>query len=173
MQKKSTSLFISFLRCCREIENFLFWVIWVCLAIKWQYCYEETFDNYQQAKINFTLYIFLEILQRYCKVNVLDTLDMPDYAHPKWYYESVETFRVYLPAKNQFHAFLEILERYANLFGVHWACPVIRNQSDNIKLQKTLVFIYLPKIKFIIHFFLDILHFKEPLNFIGWQHLGP
>ena len=113
--------------------------------LKWQYYYEETFDNYQLAKINFTLYIFLEILQRYCKVNVLDTLGMPDYAHPKWYYESVETFRVYLPAKNQFHTFLEIPERYANLFGVCWACLVIRNQSDSIKLQKTLVFICLPK----------------------------
>ena len=31
----------------------------------------------------------------------------------------------------------------------------------------------MPKVKFIIHFFLEILHFKELCNFIGWQHLGP
>ena len=31
----------------------------------------------------------------------------------------------------------------------------------------------MPKLKFIIHFFLEILHFKELCNFIGWQHLGP
>ena len=29
------------------------------------------------------------------------------------------------------------------------------------------------KVKFIIYFFLEILHFKEHCNFIGWQHLGP
>ena len=34
------------------------------------------------------------------------------------------------------------------------------------------MFICMPKVKFIIHFFLEILHFKEPCNFIGWQHLG-
>ena len=35
------------------------------------------------------------------------------------------------------------------------------------------MFICMPKVKFIIHFFLEILHFKELCNFIGWQHLGP
>ena len=30
----------------------------------------------------------------------------------------------------------------------------------------------MPKVKFIIHFFLEILHFKEPCNFIGWQQMG-
>ena len=28
----------------------------------------------------------------------------------------------------------------------------------------------MPKIHFIIHFFLEILHFKESCNLIGWQH---
>ena len=31
----------------------------------------------------------------------------------------------------------------------------------------------MPKAKFIIHFFLEISHFTEPCNFIGWQHLAP
>ena len=30
-----------------------------------------------------------------------------------------------------------------------------------------------PKNKLIIHFFLNILQFKEPWNLIGWQHFGP
>ena len=29
------------------------------------------------------------------------------------------------------------------------------------------------KINFIIHFFLEILHFKEFCNLIGWRHFGP
>ena len=87
---------------------------------KWQYHFEETFDKYQQGKIISVLYVFLEILQRYYKVVVLGALGMPGHAHPKWYYQFVEKFCVYLQVKNQFHsqfhAFLEILQRYANLF---------------------------------------------------------
>ena len=35
------------------------------------------------------------------------------------------------------------------------------------------MFINMLKVKFLIHFFLDILHFKVPCNFIGSQHLDP
>ena len=35
------------------------------------------------------------------------------------------------------------------------------------------MFICMPKVKFIIHFFLEILHFKKPCNYVGWKHLGP
>ena len=64
-----------------------------------------------RQKTKFILHIFLEILQRYCKLIVLGTLGMPGYANEKWYYQLVENFRVYLQAKNQLHshAFLEIL----------------------------------------------------------------
>ena len=31
----------------------------------------------------------------------------------------------------------------------------------------------MPKIKFTINFFLEVLYFKEPCNFIGLQNLGP
>ena len=43
---------------------------------------------------------------------------MPGYTYPKWKYEYVENFRVYLKAKINFitHVFLEILQRYANFF---------------------------------------------------------
>ena len=45
----------------------------------------------------------LEILQRYYKVVVLGALGMPGHAHPKWYYQFVENFCIYLQVKNQFH----------------------------------------------------------------------
>ena len=35
------------------------------------------------------------------------------------------------------------------------------------------MFIFMSKIHFITHFFLEILHFKESWNLIGWQHFGP
>ena len=71
---------------------------------KWQYHFEETFDNFQQGNIKPILQVFLETLQRYYKVVVLGPLGMPGYAHPKWYYQFVENFCVYLEVKNQFHS---------------------------------------------------------------------
>ena len=59
----------------------------------------------RRQKIDFTLHVFLdEILQRYCKLNALDTLGMPGYA------QKVN----FIP-----HAFLQILLGYANLFGYY------------------------------------------------------
>ena len=52
---------------------------------------------------HFIFHIFLEILQRYCKLVILGTLAMPGYAQPKWYCQLVENFCVYLQAKNQLH----------------------------------------------------------------------
>ena len=127
------------------------------------------FNNYQQGKINSILYVFFEILQRSYKVVVLGALGMPGQAHPNWYYQFVENFCVYLQVKYQFisHAFLEILQRYSNLFWILRACLGIHNQNDSANFYKTSMFICMPKVKFIIHFFLEILHFKEPCNFIG------
>ena len=71
---------------------------------------------------NFILYVFINILQRYCKLLILDTLGMYGYANP----------------------------------------------NDKINLQKTLMSICMPKLNFIIHFFLGILHFKESCNLIGF-----
>ena len=134
------------------------------------YHFEETFDDYQQAKINFIFYIFLEILQRYC--NLLFPVLWA------WLAMHTQSYTIYLKkifkkSISHSHAFLEILQRYENLFWERWACLVIHNKNDSINLWKTLMFMYTPKIKFIIHFFLEILHFKEPCNFIGWQHLDP
>ena len=71
---------------------------------KWQYHFEEAFDNYQQEKINSILYVFLEILQWYYKVVFLGALVIPGHAHPKWSYQFVKHFCVYLQVKNQFHS---------------------------------------------------------------------
>ena len=70
------------------------------------------------------------------------------------------------------HPFMEILQRYANLFWVLWASTVTRTQNDSITLLKTSMFICMQKINFIIHFFLTILHFKESCNLIDRQHFG-
>ena len=103
--KKSTSSLNSFWRYCKEIANLLFSVIWACLAthLKWYYQLEEPFDVYLLAKDQFILHVFLEILQRYCKL-VLRALGMPGIPNPKWYHTNVESFRVYLLEKNQLHA---------------------------------------------------------------------
>ena len=72
------------------------------------------------------------------------------------------------------YAFLEILQRYANfLFWVLWACLVAHTQNDSINLYKTSMFICMPKINFVIHFLLEILHLKKSSNLIDWQHFGP
>ena len=118
--------------------------------------------TYRQ-KINFILYVFLEILQRYCKLFVLGTFDMSDYTNPKWYYHLVEDFCVYLQAKNQLHSpcFTGDLAKICKLLilgtlGMHRYkhCPLWC-------LSACLKHI------FIIYFFLEILHFKESCNLIG------
>ena len=70
------------------------------------------------------------------------------------------------------HALLEILQRYANfLFWVLWTCLIAHTQNDSINLYKTLMFICMQKTNFIIHFILEILHFKESCNLIGCSNL--
>ena len=45
----------------------------------------------------------LTILEGYPKLNILVTLCLPGYSHPKWYYQLVENFCVYLQTKNLLH----------------------------------------------------------------------
>ena len=94
---------------------------------------------------------------------------MPGCVNPKWYYQLDENFRVRLQAKNQLHtpsppslnAFPDILQKDTNfLFWVLWACLVAH-------ALKTSMFICMPKINIIIHFFFEILHFKESCNFLA------
>ena len=114
----------------------------------------------------------------YCKSIVLvvfGTLVLSGYLHPRWYYHLAENFCVFFcRQKLNFipYPFMEILQRYANLFWVLWTYTVTRTQNNSITLLKTSMFIYMQKLNFIIHFFLTILHFKEAWNLIGRQHFG-
>ena len=56
-----------------------------------------------KEKINFIFHVLLEILQRYGKIVILGTLGMPGYPNPKWFYQLVDNFCVYLWAKYQLH----------------------------------------------------------------------
>ena len=47
------------------------------------------------------------------------------------------------------------------------------NKRGSINLQETLMIIYIQKINFIPLSFLEILHFKEFCNLIGWEQFGP
>ena len=86
---------------------------------------------------------------RYCKVAILSILSIHVSAS------------LYLQEKINFIpcVFLKILQRYANfLFWVLWACLAMYTQKDSFNLYKTSMFICIPKINFIIHFFLEILY---------------
>ena len=76
-----------------------------------------------RQKINFILYVFLEILQRCCKLVVLGTLGIPGYVHPNWYYQLVETF-MFISAgeKNQIHppCFSGDIAKICKLFFFFW-----------------------------------------------------
>ena len=125
-------------------------------------------------KINFILYVFLEILQTYCKPVILGSYCVPGYTLPNRYYQLAESHCIYQKAKNQLHphVLLKILQRYVNfLFCLLWACLPMHTQNDSINLQNTSMFICKPKINFIIPFLLEILHFKESYNLIG-QHFA-
>ena len=142
---------------------------------KMKYQFDKTFNVYQQAKNQH--HVFLEILQRYCKLVVFGTLGLSDYAHPKWYYQLVENFCVYLQGKKQLYppCFYGDIAMICKLILGSLGMPVIftLTQSDSITLQKASMFISMQKMSFIIHFFLTILRFKESCNTIGWQHFGP
>ena len=91
-----------------------------------------------KQKINFHLHVFLEILQRYCNLVILSTLDMVEYPHPKRYYQIVENFCVYLLLKNQFHfpCFSgDIAKMCKYLIWVLWACLVTHIKNDIINFD--------------------------------------
>ena len=101
----------------------------------------------------------------YSCILVLVTLGMPGYAHPEWYSLFAETSSVYLYGKNQFHAFLKIPQRYANLlwyFGHAWLYTTDFILST---CKKTSMFICMSKIKFIFLFLPEILYSIKTWNF--------
>ena len=111
---------------------------------------------------------FAWVLHWYCQLAILGTLIMAGYIHPNWYYQLEENFCIYIHAKNQLHpptSFWKIYKENVNfLFWVLWARLAVHtkidsiSQNDTIDLKKTLMFICMQKINFIIHFFLERLY---------------
>ena len=58
---------------------------------------------------------------------------------------------------------------YFGYFGHAWLCT----PKMIVSTCKTVMFFCMPKINLIIHFFLEILHFKKSCNLIDQQHLDP
>ena len=93
----------SLLRYCREISNFLFCVIWACLALHMKngsinLKKRLTIISREKSTPSFRFCL------RYCKDIVLGALGIPNHAHPKWSYQFLENVCVYLQVKNQFHS---------------------------------------------------------------------
>ena len=82
-----------------------------------------------RQKINFILHVFLEIWEWYYKLVILSTFDMPDYAHPKWYYQLVGNFVRYFTWKLEF------------VSNILWIIVATHTQSDTMNLWKMFVFI--------------------------------
>ena len=139
------------------MANLLFWVIWAYLATHTKndsINLKKPLFFICKQKINFILHLSLEILHGYCKLFIFGASGMPGYAHPKWYYQLVESFRIYLLDFSYLfiffyfsysfihHVLLEILQRYAKfLFWALWACLATDMQNDSINLKKILMFI--------------------------------
>ena len=75
-----------FFRYCKVITNVLFWVLWACLAMTSKNdttSLQKTLRFIFMQNITFIPHLFLEILQRYCKLVILGTLGTPGHAHQK------------------------------------------------------------------------------------------
>ena len=86
LHKKSTSYLTSFLRYCRDFANLSFWVIWAGLAVTSKNditSFQKTLMFVFMEKITSIPPLFLEILQTYCKLVILDTLDTSGHTHQK------------------------------------------------------------------------------------------
>ena len=122
--KKSTSSFTLSLRICKDIADLLFWEFWAWLAMHTQkdtIKLKKIFLFIVKQKIKILTHVFQGDIAKICKLLILGTLGMPAYAHPKWYYQIVENFDVYLHAINTLHhsLCLEILnfKEPCNLIG--------------------------------------------------------
>ena len=132
----------------KKIATMLFSLIraWLSTHLKWYYQFEETFDIYLRAKkIKFILYIFLEILQRYCELVILGSLGMPGYTHSiTLYTTNLWRTAVHLQARNQLYPprFSGDLQTSAKisklLILVLWACLTMLLEIDSMNLYRCL-----------------------------------
>ena len=101
----------SFLRNCKDIENFLLWVLWECLIMP----------------INMIVSPFWQY-----------HLGHAWFCTRKWHYHIVENCWVYLQAKYEFHppCLSGDITNYTNLFWELWACLVTHTQNIRIKMPE-------------------------------------
>ena len=85
--KKSTSSLPSFVRYYKDITNLLFWILWDCLArtVKTilSACRKLWCLFLCKKLCLFLTSVFLEILQRYCKLVILSNMGLSGHTHHK------------------------------------------------------------------------------------------
>ena len=72
-----------------QISDMLLNRVWTCVEHEFMLSWMKlcSSDNHYTTALQFILYRFLEILQRYSKLVVFNNLGMPGYAHQKGYYQ--------------------------------------------------------------------------------------
>ena len=113
------------------------------------------------------------MLQRSYKLVVLGTLGMRGYAHLKWYYKFVENICVYLQSENQFShpmLFWTYCKNIQTYFG-YFRHTCLFTTKKIVSTCRILWCLSVCRKKFIIPFFTEIFHLKEPCKYLGWQHV--
>ena len=124
-----------------------------------------------RQKINFILYVFLEMLRRRCSCD-FGYFGMGWLRTRKVILSTCRKLSGLSAGKNStsFPTFLwsyckDMQISYFGYFEYAW----LRTPK---MITSTSMFICIPKINFLIHFFFQILHFKESCNLIDQQHLA-
>ena len=138
--------------------------------LKWQYEFEETFYVYLQGNnqlhpSRFPWDIAKMLQTCYCGYFGYAWLHTPKKILPT--NEKVFCLSAGKKSTSSPMFLKEILHIYGYLFWILWACLATHTQNDSFTSYKTSIFICIPKINFIILFFLEILHFKKYCNLIG------
>ena len=115
----------------QKLANLLFWVIWAYLATHTKndsINLKKPLFFICKQKINFILHLSLEILHGYCKLFIFGASGMPGYAHPKWYYQLVESFRIYLLDFSYLFIFFLFIFRIHSFTTFYWRyCKDMQN----------------------------------------------
>ena len=125
-----------------------------------------------KQKIDFILPVFLEILQRYCKLVVLVTMGMFDHPPSKMIaliYRKISCLSACKKSISSLIFFSKYCKEMADLlFWVIWACLATHILNDSINLRKSSMFICKLKINFILPVFLEILEGYCKLAIFGY-----
>ena len=137
--------------------------------LKWEYHFEGTFDIHHQAKNNCILPVFLEILQRYCKLVVFGTFGHVWLRTPKVILSSCKRLLCFSADKKStslpmlLWRYCKDMQTYFRYFGHPW----LHSPKKQYKLVEDFDVYLHAKMNFIIYFFLN-----NPCNGIGWLYLA-